>query len=125
VLDLAGADAEGQRAERAVVEVWLSPQTMVMPGWVSPSCGPITCTMPWSRSPIGASRMPNSAALCRSASTCARLTGSAIGLRIVERRDVVVLGGEREVGAAHRRPGSASPSKACGLVTSCTRCRSM
>jgi hypothetical protein len=35
------------------VEVWLSPQTMVMPGWVSPSCGPTTCTMPCSASPIG------------------------------------------------------------------------
>ena len=28
------------------VEVCESPQTMVMPGWLSPSCGPITCTMP-------------------------------------------------------------------------------
>ena len=35
------------------VEVWLSPQTMVMPGWVSPSCGPTTWTMPCSASPIG------------------------------------------------------------------------
>jgi len=23
------------------VEVWESPQTMVMPGWVTPSCGPM------------------------------------------------------------------------------------
>jgi len=29
------------------VEVWLSPQTIVMPGWVMPSSGPITWTMPW------------------------------------------------------------------------------
>ncbi len=35
------------------VEVWLSPQTTVMPGWVRPSCGPTTWTMPWSASPIG------------------------------------------------------------------------
>ena len=28
------------------VAVWLSPQTMVMPGWVSPSSGPMTWTMP-------------------------------------------------------------------------------
>ncbi len=28
------------------VDVWLSPQTMVMPGWVSPSSGPMTWTMP-------------------------------------------------------------------------------
>src|ERR1035441_5308984 len=36
---------------------------MVRPGWVSPSCGPMTCTMPWSASPIGYSRTPNSAQL--------------------------------------------------------------
>ena len=35
------------------VDVWLSPHTMVMPGWVSPSSGPITCTMPWPGAPIG------------------------------------------------------------------------
>ena len=29
------------------VEVWLSPQTMVRPGWVTPCSGPITWTMPW------------------------------------------------------------------------------
>ena len=28
------------------VEVWLSPQTIVMPGWVTPNSGPITWTMP-------------------------------------------------------------------------------
>ena len=28
------------------VAVWLSPQTMVMPGWVRPSSGPMTWTMP-------------------------------------------------------------------------------
>ena len=35
------------------VLVWLSPQTMVMPGWVRPSSGPITCTMPCRSSPSG------------------------------------------------------------------------
>ncbi len=29
------------------VAVWESPQTIVMPGCVSPSCGPITWTIPW------------------------------------------------------------------------------
>ncbi len=29
------------------VEVWESPQTMVIPGWVTPISGPITWTMPW------------------------------------------------------------------------------
>ncbi len=107
------------------VEVWLSPQTMVRPGWVSPSCGPMTCTMPWSRSPMGASRMPNSAALRRSASTCARLTGSAIGARTSSVGTLwssvaMVRSGRRTV-----RPAARRPSKAWGLVTSCTRCRSM
>ena len=35
------------------VEVWLSPQTIVIPGWVRPCSGPITCTIPWFSSPIG------------------------------------------------------------------------
>ena len=35
------------------VDVWLSPHTIVMPGWVRPCSGPITCTMPWPGSPIG------------------------------------------------------------------------
>ncbi len=29
------------------VAVWLSPQTMVMPGWVRPCSGPMIWTMPW------------------------------------------------------------------------------
>ena len=62
------------------VEVCESPHTIVRPGWVSPSCGPMTCTMPWSASPIGCSRMPNSAQFFRSASTCVRDTGSVKGL---------------------------------------------
>ena len=50
------------------VEVWLSPQTIVMPGWVSPSCGEMTCTMPWFASPTGKQRIPNSRALTAIAS---------------------------------------------------------
>ena len=34
------------------VEVCESPQTIVMPGCVTPSSGPITCTMPWRLDPI-------------------------------------------------------------------------
>ena len=34
------------------VAVCESPQTIVMPGWVTPSSGPITCTMPWRSEPI-------------------------------------------------------------------------
>ena len=35
------------------VEVWLSPQTTVVPGWVMPCSGPMMCTMPWRTSSIG------------------------------------------------------------------------
>ena len=35
------------------VEVWLSPQTMVMPGWVMPCSGPMIWTMPWRISVTG------------------------------------------------------------------------
>jgi hypothetical protein len=28
------------------VEVWESPHTMVMPGWVTPNCGPMMWTTP-------------------------------------------------------------------------------
>ena len=91
-----------------------SPQTMVMPGWVSPSWGPMMWTMPWSMSPSGCSRTPNSSALRRSVSTCVRLTGSAIGLS----QSIVgtlwssvarVRSGRRTL-----RPASRRPSKACG-----------
>ena len=34
------------------VDVWLSPQTMVMPGWVRPSSGPMMWTMPCRASPM-------------------------------------------------------------------------
>ncbi len=35
------------------VDVWLSPHTMVSPGWVRPCSGPITWTMPWPGAPMG------------------------------------------------------------------------
>lgn len=62
------------------VEVWLSPQTTVVPGWVSPSWGPTTCTTPCSTSPSGCSRTPKSAQFLRRVSSCVRETGSAMGL---------------------------------------------
>ena len=62
------------------VEVCESPHTIVMPGWVRPSCGPMMCTMPCSTSPSGCERTPNSSALLRSVSTWVLETGSAIGL---------------------------------------------
>ena len=96
------------------VEVWLSPHTMVMPGWVRPCSGPMTWTMPWSGLPIGYSVMPNSAQLARSTSTCLRR--DRVGDRLVDvgRRDVVVLGGDGEVGPAHRAAGQAEPVEGLG-----------
>ena len=60
------------------VEVWLSPQTIVMPGCESPSSGPITWTMPWWSEPMEWIGTPNSAQLASSASTCSRESSSAI-----------------------------------------------
>ena len=108
VLDLAGADAEGERAERAVGGGVQSPQTIVMPGWVRPSCGPMTCTMPW---PGVAHRVQPDAEL--GAVLAQRLDLRAADDRVRRsapvdaggRRDVVVLGRDRQVGPAHRAAG--------------------
>ena len=107
------------------VEVCESPQTTVMPGWVSPSCGPTTCTMPCSASPSGWSGTPNSAQLRRSVSTWVRETGSAIGLSMSSVGTLWSSVARVRSGRRTARPVSRSPSKAWGLVTSCTRCRSM
>ncbi len=61
------------------VEVWLSPQTIVIPGCVSPSSGPITCTIPSRPLPVAKRRMPKSSQFRRSASSCARASGSSTG----------------------------------------------
>ena len=107
------------------VEVCESPQTTVRPGIVRPSCGPTWCTMPWSASPRECSRTPNSLALFRSVSICVRDVVSAIGRSMssvgVLWSSVASVRSGRRTG----RPASRSPSKAWGLVTSCTRCRSM
>ena len=42
------------------VAVWLSPHTIVMPGCVSPSSGPMTWTMPWVSLPKAWSGIPKS-----------------------------------------------------------------
>ena len=61
------------------VEVWLSPQTIVIPGCVSPSSGPITCTIPSRPLPVASRRTPNSSQFAASASSCARARSSVIG----------------------------------------------
>ena len=89
------------------VAVWLSPQTIVMPGRVRPCSGPMTWTMPWPGSPIGKLVMPNSAVFSRSTSTWRAEIGSAIGWSMSLGRDVVVLGRDGQVGAADRAAGEA------------------
>ena len=85
------------------VEVWQSPQTIVIPGCVSPSSGPITWTIPSLPLPVAFSGTPNSAQFAR----------ERVELRLRERvadraelrRDVVVHRRDRQVGAAHRPAG--------------------
>ena len=89
------------------VEVWLSPQTMVIPGWVTPISGPITWTMPCRELRSEKSGMPNSAQLRSSASTCAadRAVGDA-GLA-ADGRHVVV---DRRQGAVRAPHAPARPA---------------
>ena len=61
------------------VAVCESPQTIVIPGCVSPSCGPMTWTMPWLGDPRPWSGIENSAQLRVSWSTWAAAIGSAMG----------------------------------------------
>ena len=109
------------------VEVCESPQTIVMPGCVTPSSGPITCTIPWRSEPSEYTGTPNSAQLRSSVSTCTRESSSLMraatgvpSVGVLWSAVASVRSGRRTV-----RPASRSPSKACGLVTSWTRCRSM
>ena len=52
------------------VLVWLSPQTMVMPGWVMPISGPTTWTMPCTGPSMSNRVTPKSWQLSRSVRTC-------------------------------------------------------
>src|SRR5438128_452314 len=61
------------------VEVCESPHTMIIPGWVSPCSGPITCTMPWLGDCRSNRSTPNSRAFTASASSCRAARGSSIG----------------------------------------------
>src|SRR5919201_5086595 len=108
------------------VAVWLSPQTIVMPGCVTPSSGPMTWTIPWCSEPSEYRGMPNSSQLRSSVCTCTRLSSSwmraATGVPSVG----TLWSAVASVRSARRtlRPARRSPSNACGLLTSWTRCRS-
>ena len=107
------------------VEVWLSPQTTVLPGSVRPSSGPMTCTMPWRSWPMGYSGTPKAAQLARSASSWRRDTASATGPPTLVVGTLWSSVATVRSGRRTGRPAMRSPSKACGEVTSWTRCRSM
>ena len=89
------------------VEVWLSPQTMVVPGSVKPCSGPMTWTMPWRRSRSSKYSMPKSRAFSASVSTCDRRFGIVDALRAVGRRNVVIDDGERLLRRADLAAGDA------------------
>ena len=61
------------------VAVWLSPQTMVVPGSVKPCSGPMTCTMPWRLSNSLKYSMPKSLAFCAITAICSVDSGSGLG----------------------------------------------
>ena len=60
------------------LDVWLSPQTTVMPGSVRPSSGPATCTMPCLGSASSKARMPAPRAFFSKVSMMPRISGSAM-----------------------------------------------
>ena len=62
------------------VLVWLSPQTIVIPGCVSPNSGPMTCTIPCSGESISNNRTPNSLQLLCNAAICLAAIRSVIGV---------------------------------------------
>src|SRR5271157_74732 len=60
------------------VLVWLSPQTTVMPGCVSPSSGPMTCTIPCRPDPTSNNGIPALSQLRRRVAICRAATWSLI-----------------------------------------------
>ena len=106
------------------VDVWESPQTITAPGWVAPSSGPMTWTMPWSGESRSCSSMPASWALRSSVATCRAATSSAIGRLRSPVGTLWSTVASVSSGRRTRRPARRSPSNAWGEVTSWTRCRS-
>ena len=86
------------------VDVWLSPQAIVMPGCDSPSSGPMTCTMPWR--PLSRSKQRHAEVLRVPDHVDGHLLGERIGVRprLGRGRDDVVERGEGALGHAHAEP---------------------
>src|SRR5262249_50944477 len=107
------------------VDVWLSPHAIVMPGCVSPSSGPITCTMPWCPLCGPKKRMPLFSVLRSSSTSMASAIGSESG-RLCESVGMMwSTVAKVRCGCRTRSPDSRSAAKACGLVTSWIRCSPM
>ena len=110
------------------VLVWLSPQTMVLPGCVAPSSGPMMCTMPRRSSVRPIRSRPNSAQLTSSWRIWFAADSSAIGTppNICARSVGVEWSMVTSVRSGQRTlsPRSRSTENAWGEVTSCVRCRS-
>ena len=113
------------------VAVCESPHTHVEPGTVKPCSGPMMWTMPCRLSAIPKYGSEKACTFCSSATTCARLWSSLMNDSIVwndSRENVGTLWStvtSVQSGRRTGRPAAASPSNACGDVTSCTRGRSM
>ena len=110
------------------VAVWLSPQTSVAPGRVTPCSGPMMWTMPWRASVSGIRGTPKRAQFSISASTWLRPRGSSMPATPAARFLVgIEWSGTATVASARRtpRPSSAMRSKPVQLVTSWIRCLSI
>ncbi len=84
------------------VEVWLSPQTIVSPGCVIPSSGPMMCTMPWLLAVHVEQRAcRDSRQFLASASNCSR------GVLVHDRQDAVLVCRD---GMVHHRKGQVRPA---------------
>ena len=98
------------------VEVWLSPQTIVIPAGSVPAADP-----PRARCP--APDLPSGEGGCRTRRSCAATSPPACGTPgrrsacRCRRSERCGPGGQRQIGTANRAPASRRPSKACGLVT--------
>ena len=107
------------------VLVWLSPHAMVMPGCVSPSSGPMTCTMPCFPEEGSKKRMPDPRRLCSSAEIMPSASTSMNGLfRVCVGRMWSTVANVLS-GYATVRLRSRSMLKAWGVVTSWMRCSPM
>ena len=100
------------------VAVWLSPHTIVIPGWVIPCSGPITCTIPCPGVSILKYSMPNSLQFFPSVSTGILQESSSIGLSWFVVGILWSAVANVWFGLKGFNPFSLSPVNAWGLVTS-------